>query len=275
MAGEERKMPSNSNKGELYSERFRNESAVAHYGDEVYADGSYDRQIWSLQQYILEQELRRVIASTPAPLSLDFACGTGRITGFLERHGCEVQGLDISEEMARVARSHVLSAPVQVGDILNEKDLLPGPFDLITAFRFFLNVEGDCRVPILTELTRRLADTGRLIFNVHGSSASIRHLTLARQRIINNKLYAEMSPTSARALVHEAGLEVEAQFGFGILPKILYRTFMKRAAFAIDRIASGDTLLKHVAVDLLYVCRKRGRHEPAREIPPTRVRPEI
>ncbi len=91
---------------------------------------------------------------------LDVACGTGDMAVELVRHGCDVTGIDISEEMLVIARRKVENGKWQVADAEN----LPfddNAFDAVTcAFgvRNFAGLEGG-----LGEMARVLKPGGRLV----------------------------------------------------------------------------------------------------------------
>ena len=112
--------------------------------------------------------------------------------------------------------------------------MLPGPYDLATAFRFFPNVEPENRVAILRELHRRLDDSGRLVFNVHGNLRSVRRITLFLRRITGGGTFPQMPPAEVQAMAAAGGFEVERVYGYGILPRSLYRTFLRPMASALD-----------------------------------------
>lgn len=70
----------------------------------------------------------------PGARVLDLGCGTGRPTvAQLAAAGCVVTGVDISEEMLRLARARVPGATFVCGDILSV-DFPEGSFDGITCF---------------------------------------------------------------------------------------------------------------------------------------------
>ena len=163
--------------------------------------------------------------------------------------------------MAEVARKNARKSDIVVGDILSDRDVLIGPYDLITAFRFFLNLEPNLRLPILIELSRRLKDSGRLIFNIHGNLTSVRHLALLRRKLLYRMNFPEMSRKKILNLIHLAGFEVESSYGFGVVPPVFYRTFLNKVAFVIDKGLCIRSILKYISIDLLFIC-KKGNHGP-------------
>ena len=98
---------------------------------------------------------------------LDVACGTGDMMVELTRLGCDVTGVDISEEMLAIARQKTASANFQLSNFkfqLGNAESLPfadGEFDAVTcAFgvRNFVHLEQG-----LSEMLRVLRPGGRMV----------------------------------------------------------------------------------------------------------------
>jgi SAM-dependent methyltransferase len=242
---------------QTFSDSFRSEIAVDHYERFVYEPGNYDTTIWELQKTFLEKWLRVFRESHPRVKCLDFACGTGRVTSVVEEFSDDTLGLDISPEMLAVAAERTVNTQLRHGDILSDPRIADFDYDLITAFRFFLNAEPDLRTRIMQTLAARLRDEGsRLVFNIHGNRRSIRHLSVrAHQK--RGERHNEMSIDEVRWLADQTGLEIESWHGFGILPRSLYKTKLCPAARRIDQAAIQWGWLSAVSCDLLFVCRKK------------------
>ena len=249
-----------------YADRFQAQDAVDSYESSEYGQHSYSTFIWNLQQPVLTQLLSDLKLERAAPMRLlDFACGTGRILASVEALVDEAEGIDISERMVKIAREKCPRASLSVGDVARQPDLLHGPYDVITCFRFVLNVEPDVGRDALRTLRGAISEPdGRLIFTVHGNSRSLRHASIAwkRWRMGKNAAAArddvmlnEMSPAEAWRLVAECGFEVVEQMGFGILPQRLYRTPLRGFAAMVDSFAASRRLWKNHSIELLFVCR--------------------
>ncbi len=230
-----------------YAGRFQVKEDVASYELKEYGPGSYSSCIWELQRPLLAEILQRHQEAVRHSLTLlDFACGTGRVLASLEANVVAADGIDISQEMVLVARTKCTKARLQVGDILTQPELLRKNYDVITAFRFLLNVEPDMRRRALQRLREVIRDPeGLLVVNVHGNSRSLRHPAIVWRRWHErsrrtNTMLNEMSPAEARILFFECGFEVVRQLGFGMLPPTLYRTPLRHLAFAVDRTLAGD-----------------------------------
>ena len=95
--------------------------------------------------------------------ALDFGCGTGRSTRFLRKLGFNVTGVDISEDMLRVARTLDPSGDYRIvpGDNLTE--FAPETFDLIVSLFTFDNIPSATKVQIFSDLRKLLRPTGTIV----------------------------------------------------------------------------------------------------------------
>jgi SAM-dependent methyltransferase len=96
--------------------------------------------------------------------ALDFGCGAGRSTRFLQSLGYHTAGADISAAMLDLARGRDPQGDyhqVCDGDL---GEAVPGPFDVIlSAFTFDNIPTAQRKVALLTGLRQRLAPGGRLV----------------------------------------------------------------------------------------------------------------
>jgi SAM-dependent methyltransferase len=241
-------------KSQPYATRFRQKEEVVHYDSVEYAPDSYASYIWSLQKPTLKQILTSHRSGAPTRL-LDFACGTGRVLSYVENFVDQSDGLDISPEMAELAKAKCRKANVTVGDILKEPELVAGDYDFVTMFRFLLNTEEEMRLNVLAEVRKRLVHkNGWLIANIHGNTSSVRSLALAYRRIARGEMHSQLSRPQIRRMFEETGYRIEAEYGLGILPPALYRTFLAGVSKWTDSTAQRVPLLNPISIDLLYVC---------------------
>jgi SAM-dependent methyltransferase len=245
-----------------YSDRFQEKSAVADYEAKEYGAGSYSSFIWELQRPVLEKIVADFRRTQAGPvLLLDFACGTGRVISCLEPLVDAAEGVDISENMVEIARKKCRAARLRVGDILSHPELLQKNYELITSFRFLLNVEPALRMRVLKKLRAVLREPDSLlVVNVHGNSRSLRHPAILwrrwRERTKNTgAMLNEMSPVETKQLLRASGFQIVHQFGFGMLPPTLYRTPLRGAVAAVDKVFAGENRWRDCAIDLLFVCR--------------------
>ncbi len=245
-----------------YASRFQAPEAVAAYEFQEYAPDAYASCIWELQQPRLAAILKQQQTTLGRPLTLlDFACGTGRVLAAVEPLVARAEGLDISPEMLAVAKNKCPRAHLRVADILQSNVLPANAYDVITAFRFLLNVEPAVRRGVLVRLREAIRQPdGVLVVNVHGNSQSLRHPALMwRRRGERSRptgtMLNEMSPGESRALLRDTGFTVCQEFGFGLMPPTLYRTPLRGLTRALDKTLAERGFFREWSIDLLFVCR--------------------
>jgi SAM-dependent methyltransferase len=148
---------------------------------------------------------------------LDFACGTGRITNIAAELFDDVLGIDVSEAMlacAQVPRNVRLRHSDMTVEPLGET------FDVVTAFRFFLNAEDPLRQDALKAIREHLKDGGRLVCNIHMNATSpigvaCRVLNQLYGRTLRNTLSARRFDE----LLVSSGFIVEKLIPYGYLPR--------------------------------------------------------
>ena len=95
--------------------------------------------------------------------ALDLACGAGRNSLFLARHGFEVTGIDVSSEALKRAVAGAEREGLAVTWVRHDLDdglALPGPFDVVCLFRY-LNAD------VIRQLPSLLAPGGILMVEEH------------------------------------------------------------------------------------------------------------
>jgi ubiquinone/menaquinone biosynthesis C-methylase UbiE len=115
--------------------------------------------------YLAYRDLPRIIPQyTTGINALDFGCGTGRSTRFLKTLGYTTIGIDISEEMIRIARQ---LDPLGEYRRINDGDfnnLFLSSFDLILSAFTFDNIPTmEKKIRLLTGLTSLLTPKGTII----------------------------------------------------------------------------------------------------------------
>ena len=122
--------------------------------------------------YLAYRDLPAIISeNVVGTKALDFGCGTGRSTRFLRKLGFNVTGVDVSEDMLRIARSLDPSGDYHLvpGDNLDEFEA--GAFDLVLSAFTFDNIPGATKTRIFRDLGKLLTPTGTLVRG--GSSPEI------------------------------------------------------------------------------------------------------
>jgi SAM-dependent methyltransferase len=243
---------------EAYSQHFQNDAQARQYETGEYAPGSYSSLLWEIEQAQLVAIIEKLKQSKPHINALDFASGTGRIAVFLENRVDSVTGVEISPEMCELARKKVRKATIVCANILGPAAEVGEKYDLISAFRFFLNVEPNLRLTALRALASRLRDRdSRLVFNNHGNLWSHKLLMWPyhfASRIGKPKSVRGNYLTSRqiRRLLPEAGLKLLDVRGSGFYSnKILKLRSYDAALRAEQRAARGA--LSPFCVNQLYV----------------------
>ena len=211
--------------------------------------------MWSREQEIILKILDKYFAGRDIHL-LDFACGTGRITSLLENLVKTSTGVDVSGSMLAVARGKLERSEIIEADITAENVLKPRKFNLITAFRFFLNAEPHLRLTAIRALTELLTDDGYFIFNNHHNLDSpwIKLLEYFHQKRNTDGIFNVMSMNEMKNLVEMAGLEIVEIYPVGFFhpPKVPVSYRLNRA---IDNVACRFGFLSRFSESPVAVCR--------------------
>jgi SAM-dependent methyltransferase len=107
--------------------------------------------------YLASRDLPAIISEHVAGTrALDFGCGTGRSSRFLQKLGFNVIGVDVSEDMLRIARAIDPFGDYRLvpGDNLSEFGV--GTFDLVLSAFTFDNIPAAMKVRIFGDLQKLL-----------------------------------------------------------------------------------------------------------------------
>jgi ubiquinone/menaquinone biosynthesis C-methylase UbiE len=241
-----------------YIESHKYPSKGAEY-ETYYQTQRWERFLWSREQKIILQILGNYFSGKDVHL-LDFACGTGRITGFLEDRVKTSTGVDVSGSMLSIARGKLKRTEIIEADVTVDNVLDGRKFNLITAFRFFVNAEPSLRSAAMDTLAGLLSEDGFFVFNNHQSYSSpwikllyIRHRKKNSQGIFNVMSIDEMS-----RLVEEVGMEIVELYpaGFFHPPKIVVPDVITGA---IEKICCEFKFLARFSESPIAVCTWRTR----------------
>ncbi len=242
-----------------YTESHKYQGKGTEY-EQYYQTQAWQRFLWSREQQIILGILDKYFAGQDVHL-LDFACGTGRIVSLLESRVKTSTGVDVSGSMLAVAREKLKRTQIIEADITVENILKPRKFNLITAFRFFLNAEPELRRAAMRALADLLDGAGCLVFNNHQNLGSpwTKLLYRRHQRKNPEGIFNVMSIQEMEQLVREAGLEIVEIFPVGFFhpPKVPVWFGLNRA---IDSVASRFKFLSRFCESPIAVCRRRKNH---------------
>jgi len=245
---------------------------VSHLGADKARE--YDDDLWDPRaakglDWVVEQRLLADLLGVhvpPGPRSVaDFACGTGRVLEFLSRTYDSPVGIDISPDMLALARERCPQATVVLGDATTTPALAPGPFDLITAFRFFLNAEPELRSAALEWMRGALQPGGLVVANFHLNPASLRGVYL-RLRMRPAARPPMMTLEDIRQLFSVHGFAVHQILGYGFLPfrREGRKLLAPAGRRAVETSLAGTEFLRPIAGSFLLVAglAPSGLHDP-------------
>ncbi|DAC72747.1 MAG TPA: hypothetical protein DSN98_03745 [Thermoplasmata archaeon] len=135
----------------------------------VYEDSkraeAYSKLKFDKTYYLAYRDLPKIISEhTCGKNALDFGCGTGRSTRFLQKLGFTTVGIDISQEMITIARQLDPAGNYQHIDDGNFSRLPPESFDLILSAFTFDNIPTmDKKIALFTGLSTLLKQNGTII----------------------------------------------------------------------------------------------------------------
>jgi SAM-dependent methyltransferase len=211
--------PVESSSGD-YRESHLDPGKPARYDPKFFEPGTTLNLFWEIEREILGQVVGGM--QPRARRSLDFACGTGRVLSRMAELVPETVGVDVSVPMLARARERCPQSALIEADLTQGTEGVEGKFDVLTAFRFFLNAQPDLRSGVLRALRSLIDDRGRLIVNFHLNPRSVTGTyirTLSRLRGRDQPLTMALEP--ARRLLFDHGFEVLDTRGYGYL---LHRT---------------------------------------------------
>jgi SAM-dependent methyltransferase len=219
-------------------------------------DAGYYAALWiKIERPLIEDILRTIGA--PQKTCLDFACGTGRITRVAAAHFGTVVGVDVSNAMLACAD---VPANVRLYRIDLTRQPLNETFDVVTAFRFFLNAEDALRRDALRAMRRQLNEGGYLICNVQMNATSPFGLALrAANAFPRSDFLNTLSIGDLTDLLIASGFDVKRVAAYGYLPRpgSLLPRLCEAWLEPVERIAGALRLPPSMAQQFLVVAQKR------------------
>ena len=114
--------------------------------------------------YLAYRDLPAIVANhVGGTKALDFGCGTGRSTRFLRKLGLDVTGVDVSEDMLRIARDVDPSGDYRLVPDDNFDELRAGTFDVVLSAFTFDNIPGTLKARIFRDLGKLLTPAGTIV----------------------------------------------------------------------------------------------------------------
>jgi len=224
----------------------------------------YRKMVWKWEQETLSEIVDECFGNQSVHRYLDFACGTGRILGHLEDKVDEAIGVDLSESMIDVAQQNTKRSKFYLVDLTREEVFTSETFNLITAFRFFLNAQWDLKEEAMTHLANLLsASNGYLVFNVHANAGSLQDILWrieAKIRRVPNK-HKSLSQGEVQRLTEHADLQIVRMYHFGVIPirkesdRIPYPLI-----YPIEKFFSHLRFVQRYSRYIIYICKRDNKH---------------
>jgi predicted TPR repeat methyltransferase len=167
-------------------------------------------------------------------------------------------GVDVSEAMLEVARQKLQRTQLYKVNVVQESIFPEHKFNLITAFRFFVNAEPELRVAALRALKPLLAQDGFLVFNNHQNFDSpYMRLAVAYARWRGCSPFNTLCLAQCRALLAEVGFEIVRLYPAGMLhlPRISLPHCIYRGA---DESTNISEVLARYSESPVIVARRQG-----------------
>jgi predicted TPR repeat methyltransferase len=227
--------------------------------DNSFSDNTYRRFIWRWEMNVLDSILKVYYPEKAQINYLDFACGTGRIIGFLEDKVADSTGIDVSDSMLAVAKSKNKRSSLITADLTSNNVLRGKRFDLITAFRFFLNAQPELRNQVLDVLSNLLPENGYLVFNIHMNKGCMLSILLGFYFWIRgmSKDFNSMSYQNVNRMLQKHGFKIVKTYHFGVIPISNENTRMPLNLLEkIETFASQFDFLRSSSCYVIYVCKK-------------------
>lgn len=237
---------------------------VSHIGKgQKYQESFYSndrrRIIWEIERKYLLKTIQTNF-NNKSITHLDFACGTGRIIGYLSKFTKKSIGVDVSSSMLKEAEKNVKRNNVQLikKNILLEDELVGQKFEIITAFRFFPNADDCLREQAMYLLSEKLSENGLLIFNNHRNMNCLRNI-IVRCVTFGKRGNSGWAHEKVECLVKKSNLSIIKIEHVGIWPEFESITLMPRIIVdCVERFYSKIKLFPLFAENIIYTCGKNN-----------------
>ena len=229
--------------------------------DESFSRYPYRRIVWEWEKEVLIGIVHELFKEKSQLKYLDFACGTGRILGLLEKYMKESHGVDVSKSMLSVAKENIHHSNLHLCDLTKEDKFPERNFDLITAFRFFLNAQQDLRESVLRVFGKIIKKDGYLIINIHMNKGCLLEKELRVYQALKGTQNSNLNSLAfqeTKDMLSSFNFDVVQTFHYGVLP--IYREEHKVFIQHIDRIerlCSSFPSFLQLSRYVIYVCRFR------------------
>ena len=138
---------------------------------EAYAEAFADDLLQlPLDRQVLDTFVERIAAGE---FVLDLGCGPGQVGQYLAERGLRIVGMDLAENMLRVARQRTGIARLACGD-MRVMPFRSGSFSGVAAFYSIHNLPRQALGTALAEINRILKPSGTLVVTTHLGDGEVR-----------------------------------------------------------------------------------------------------
>lgn len=241
-----------------YKHQFLSAQSAARYDETEYGESSYSQILWELEKKVIRDIVDELRQTQEQIRYLDFASGTGRVAAFVEGLVDCATAVDVSESMLSRARQRLRRTTVLCRDITTDPNRAEERYDLITAFRFFLNAEPALRQVAMRALAARLRDDSSvLVFNNHGNLWSLKmlkwpyHLLLRAGQHGWQAKYLRYS--QIEHLLESAGLRIVRVVRLGVLSGTIAGRLSFERALRLEKWFAAKPLCSRFGQDEVYL----------------------
>jgi SAM-dependent methyltransferase len=220
-------------------------SEIINYYDNLAVNYDSDRFANSYGKFIDHQERKILdkLLSKKDELVLDLACGSGRLLNYADF------GVDGSQEMIKIAKEKYPDKEIFYSDA----EKLPfeiNSIDTIISFHFFMHLDKEKMIKILSECSRVLRPGGRLIFDIPSSG---------RRKLIRYSKegwHGKFSLSADEILEMNADFDIKSSFGFLIFPIHRFPKKQRMAFLAPDFLLANSFLKKYSSYHVYEMIKK-------------------
>jgi len=246
---------------------YRNEFRRNVIKYESVTKSKYITLIYHLEKGVLESFFEKINSENKSVM--DFACGSGRWTEYVEKKFKETVGVDVSEEMLSLAKKKCTHTRFILTDITSNdvnEQLEYETFDVITAFRFYKNAEQSLREAVTNKISIYLKKEGYFVFDLHLNSNSIigtfaktiRFLRLQKILKLNKLTVRTISLADIKKLFEDHDLVIVDYYGMGVLPSRSNQLILPpKILFMIESYFTRNKLMRDYSYNLLIIARKK------------------
>jgi SAM-dependent methyltransferase len=244
-----------------YRDKFKCLADALDYDEREYASSGVSNIMWEAEKHLLNKIVAVFGLSSEKMNYLDFACGTGRVLGYLAPQMGRSVGIDVSDQMLALARRKVGNVDLICKDIANESvGEVEGIYDVITAFRFFSNAEDSLRDSAIAGLARRMHSNSILIANTHTNPLSYKLATWPYhqlRKMVGREIHARyLTAAKLCALFQRGGLKPIAVLGCGYIPETVTRLFTPGLTIKFEVALAGLATFQKWGVNQIVICKK-------------------